>query len=54
MTRTPRCLKAAMLAREGTADGVIVCPGPCRARKATCVPDGREQIVIGEEGKPQG
>ncbi len=43
-----------MLARAGTADGEMVCPIPCRARKATWIPEGREQIDMGDEGKPQG
>ncbi len=54
MALTPSDLSAAMLARAGTADGAIVCPVPWRARNATCVPDGREQMDIGEEGKPHG
>ena len=54
MARTPRDLSAATFAREGTAEGEMVCPGPWRARKATRVPDGSEQIVIGELGTPQG
>jgi len=54
MARTPRDLRAAMLAREGTEEGEMVCPLPCRARKAIWVPVGREQIVIGELGKPHG
>jgi hypothetical protein len=52
--RTPRDLSAAMFARVGIAVGLIVCPAPCRARKATRVPDGNEAIVIGEEGYPHG
>ena len=43
-----------MFARAGTAVGLSVCPSPCRARKATRVPDGSEAIVIGEEGYPHG
>jgi len=43
-----------MLARAGTVEGWKVWPWPCRARKATRVPEGREQIAIGELGKPQG
>jgi hypothetical protein len=50
MARTPRDFKAAMLAREGTAEGGMECPWPCRARNAMRVPDGREEIVIGELG----
>ena len=54
MTRTPSDLRAAMLARDGTAEGAIECPCPCLARNAMRVPDGREDIVIGALGKPQG
>ena len=54
MTRTPRDFRAAMLARAGTAVGFMVCPAPCRARKAMRVPEGREEIVMGEEGNPHG
>ena len=50
IARTPRDLSAAMFARDGTADGLRVCPNPCLARKATRVPVGREAMVIGEEG----
>ena len=50
MVRTPMNLRAAMFAREGTADGAMVCPGPWRARKATWMPEGRAKIVIGELG----
>lgn len=48
--RTPRNLRAAMFAREGTLDGEMVWPGPCRAMKAMRVPEGRAAIVIGLEG----
>jgi len=54
MARTPMDLRAATLAREGTAEGAMVCPWPCRVRKAMRTPEGREDIVIGELGKPQG
>lgn len=54
IARTPRDLSAAMFAREGTADGLIEWPGPWRARNAMSVPEGREQIWRGEDGKPQG
>ena len=54
MTRTPRDLRAAMLAREGTTDGEMLWPLPWRVRKAIWVPVGREQMVIGELGNPQG
>ena len=54
MVQTPSDLRAAMLARDGTAEGAMECPGPCLAMKAMRVPDGREDIVIGELGKPHG
>lgn len=54
IARTPSDLSAAMLAREGTAEGEMVCPMPCRARKATRVPEDNEHIFIGELGNPQG
>ena len=54
MTRTPSDLRAAMLARDGTAEGEMECPCPCLERKATRVPDGSEDIVIGALGKPHG
>jgi len=54
MARTPRDLRAAMLARAGTAEGWIVCPVPWRATKAIGVPDGRVKMDMGEEGSPQG
>ena len=55
MARTPRDLRAAMLAREGTAEGGMVCAGPWRDRNAIWVGlEGREQMVMGELGKPQG
>lgn len=54
MARTPRCLRAAMFARDGTLEGEMVWPGPCRATKAMRVPEGRAAIVIGLEGCPQG
>ena len=50
MARTPSDLSPAMLARAGMDEGEIVCPGPCRATKATRVPEGSETIVIGLEG----
>lgn len=50
IARTPRDLRAATLAREGTEEGGMVCPGPWRARKAIRVPEGRDEIVIGELG----
>lgn len=54
MARTPRDLRAAMLARAGTAEGAMLCPVPCLARKATCLPEGRAQMAMGELGNPQG
>jgi hypothetical protein len=51
---TPRDLRAAMLAREGTEEGGMVWPWPWRARKAIWVPEGREAMVMGAEGWPQG
>lgn len=54
MALTPRDLKAAMFARAGTEEGVIVWPIPCRERKAILTPEGREETVMGEDGKPQG
>ena len=54
MARTPRDFRAAMLARPGMEEGGMTCPWPCRARKATRVPEGRAAIVMGELGKPQG
>ena len=52
--RTPSDLRAAMLAWNGMADGEWMCPAPCRARNATRVPEGRDVMVIGELGYPQG
>ena len=54
MARTPSDLRAAMLARPGTLEGLMECPTPCRVRKATRVPEGRLAMVIGELGNPQG
>jgi hypothetical protein len=54
IARTPRDFRAAMFARDGTAEGGMECPGPCLAKKAMRVPAGREEIVIGELGKPHG
>jgi hypothetical protein len=50
MVWTPRDFRAAMLAREGTEEGGRVWEGPWRAMKAMWKPEGREEIVIGEEG----
>ena len=54
MARTPRDLRAAMLAREGTKDGEMVWCGPCLAIKATVLPEGREAMLMGDEGYPHG
>jgi hypothetical protein len=54
MASQPRCLRAAMLARAGTSVGEMVCEGPCREMKAIRAPEGREEMVIGEEGFPHG
>lgn len=51
---TPSNLRAETFARDGTLVGEMVWPLPWRARKAILVPDGNEQMVIGELGKPQG
>ena len=39
-----------MLARAGILVGEWEWEGPCRGRKATLAPEGREDIVIGAEG----
>lgn len=54
MARTPKDFSAAILAREGTVDGLISWPVPCRAMKATRDPDAREEMTMGDEGYPQG
>lgn len=54
MALTPICFNAAMLARPGTSVGVMVWAGPCREMKATRAPEGREEMVMGDEGFPQG
>jgi hypothetical protein len=54
ITRAPSDFSAATFARAGTAEGAMVWPGPCRARKATRVPDGSAQMVMGDEGSPHG
>lgn len=54
MASTPRDLRAAMLARTGTSEGVMVWLGPWREMKAICAPLGRVEMVMGEEGLPQG
>lgn len=48
--RTPICLRAAMLARAGTALGLMLCSLPWRARNAMRVPEGSSAIVMGELG----
>ena len=52
--RTPKDLRAAILALEGTLEGEMVWLRPWRARNATRVPEGREAIVIGLDGCPHG
>ena len=54
MAFTPSDLRAEIFARDGTLVGEMLWPLPWRARKAIFVPDGKEQTVIGELGKPQG
>lgn len=54
MALTPMCFNAAMLARPGTSVGVMVWAGPCREMKATRAPEGRDEMVMGDEGFPQG
>jgi hypothetical protein len=54
MALTPICLRAAMLARAGTSVGVMVWLVPCREMKAIWSPEGREEMVMGEEGLPHG
>ena len=43
-----------MLARLGTSVGEMEWAVPCRERKAMRAPEGREDMVIGDEGLPQG
>jgi hypothetical protein len=43
-----------MLARAGTSVGVMVWAEPCREMKAIWAPEGKEEMVMGEEGLPQG
>jgi len=50
MRRTPRDFKAAMFARAGTSDGEIECPFPWRVRKATSVPPGALEMIMGALG----
>lgn len=54
MAWTPMCFRAAMLARPGTSVGVMVCARPWREMKAMSAPEGRDEMVMGEEGLPQG
>jgi hypothetical protein len=54
MACTPRDLRAAMLARTGTSEGVMVWWGPWREMKAISAPLGSAEIVMGDEGLPQG
>lgn len=54
MKRTPIDLRAEMLARLGTPEGECWWWKPCRAKKAMGVPDSVSEIVIGEDGAPQG
>lgn len=54
ITLTPRDFNAAILAREGTEEGLMTWPVPCLATKATKVPEGRAETMIGAEGYPQG
>jgi hypothetical protein len=43
-----------MLARAGTSVGVMVWLRPCREMKAIWAPEGRAEMVIGEDGLPHG
>lgn len=43
-----------MLALTGTSVGEIEWLTPCREMKAIRSPEGREEILIGDEGFPQG
>lgn len=54
MALTPRDLNAAMLALEGTVEGVIWWLTPCRAMNAISSPLGRAKMAMGEEGLPHG
>ena len=54
MVRPPRDLREEMLALDGTVEGEWVWCFPWRARNAIWAPEGREAIVMGAEGKPQG
>jgi hypothetical protein len=50
IARTPKDLRAAMLALEGMSEGEMVWPGPWRAMNATRAPEGRAAIVIALDG----
>jgi hypothetical protein len=50
----PKLLKAAMLALEGTVEGVIWWLTPWRAIKAISSPDGSAKMEMGEDGLPHG
>lgn len=54
MALTPMDLRAAMLARAGTSVGVMEWLVPCREMNAIWAPEGREEMVIGDEGLPHG
>lgn len=57
MALTPRCFRAAMLARAGTLEGGIEWLRPWRARNASVtLPVGvsSEAMVMGEDGTPHG
>ena len=51
---TPMLLNAAMLARDGTVEGVIWWLRPWRAMKAMDSPLGRLNTAMGDEGFPHG
>lgn len=50
----PMLLKAAMLALEGTVEGVIWWLMPWRAIKAISSPEGRANMEMGDDGLPHG
>lgn len=54
MASTPKCFNAAMLALAGTSVGVIVCAVPCLEMNAILSPEGNSEIVMGDDGFPQG
>ena len=47
IARTPKDLRAAILALEGMFEGEMVWPGPWRAKNAMRAPEGRAAIVTG-------